>query len=61
MDELADAVEKIDSIPREQCRREFEERFTSEVMVAKYERVYHRLNGSDAIETESDSQAAAAR
>ena len=36
---------KIDSIPRERCRREFEERFTSEVMIAKYERVYHRLIG----------------
>jgi hypothetical protein len=30
-------------------------------MVAKYERVYDRLIGSDAIETESISQAAAAR
>jgi glycosyltransferase involved in cell wall biosynthesis len=43
VDELAAAVGKIDSISREQCRREFEERFTSEVMVAKYERVYQRL------------------
>jgi glycosyltransferase involved in cell wall biosynthesis len=61
VDDLVAAVEKIDSIPREQCRREFEERFTSEVMVAKYERVYDRLIGSEAIETESISQAAAAR
>jgi len=30
-------------------------------MVAKYERVYDRLIGSEAIETESISQSAAAR
>ena len=61
VDELAAAVEKIESIPREQCRREFEERFTSEAMIAKYERVYHRLMGSDAVETKFESQSAAAR
>ena len=49
-------MSKIDSIPRERCRREFEERFTSEVMVAKYERVYHRLIGADEIETEFDTR-----
>ena len=49
IDDLVAAVGKIDSIPRERCRREFEERFTSEVMIAKYERVYHRLIGMDAI------------
>lgn len=47
VDELVTAVGRIDSIPREQCRREFEERFSSEVMIAKYERVYHRLIGRD--------------
>lgn len=51
-DDLVAAVGKIDSISRAQCRREFEERFTSEVMVEKYERVYHRLMGSDSIEME---------
>jgi glycosyltransferase involved in cell wall biosynthesis len=62
IDELVAAVGKIDSISRAQCRREFEERFTSEVMVAKYEHVYHRLIGSHAIETAVDSvQAAVAR
>ena len=55
-DELVAAVRKIDSISRAQCRREFEERFTSEVMVAKYERVYRSLIGSDSIELETESQ-----
>ena len=61
VDELVAAVHKLDSISRERCRREFEERFTSEVMTAKYERVYHRLIGADAIESEEfESQQAAA-
>jgi glycosyltransferase involved in cell wall biosynthesis len=61
IDELVAAVGKIDSIPRERCRREFEERFTSEVMIAKYERVYHRLIGarSGEIETAFDTRQAA--
>jgi glycosyltransferase involved in cell wall biosynthesis len=48
IDELVDAVGKIDSISRARCRREFEERFTSEVMVAKYEKIYHCLIAQDA-------------
>jgi glycosyltransferase involved in cell wall biosynthesis len=61
VDELVAAVQRLDSISRERCRREFEERFTSEVMTAKYERVYHRLIGADAIESEEfESQQAAA-
>jgi glycosyltransferase involved in cell wall biosynthesis len=59
VDELVAAVGKIDSIPRARCRREFEERFTSEVMVAKYERVYYRLIGLDAIEPAFETQTAA--
>lgn len=59
IDQLVAAVGKIDSLSRERCRREFEERFTSEVMIAKYERVYHRLIGPDALETEFDTQQAA--
>jgi hypothetical protein len=56
---LVAAVGKIDSIPRERCRREFEERFTSEVMIAKYERVYHRLIGLDTLAPEFETQQAA--
>ena len=59
IDELVAAVGKIDSISREQCRREFEERFTSDVMIAKYERIYHRLIGVDAIAPEFETQEAA--
>jgi len=59
MDELVAAVGRINSIPRERCRREFEERFTSEVMVAKYECVYNRLIGAEAREPEFDTQQAA--
>ena len=58
-DELVAAVGKIDSISRARCRREFEERFTSEVMVAKYERVYRSLIGSHAVETGIDTLRAA--
>jgi len=62
IDELVAAVGKIESISRAQCRREFEERFTSEVMIDKYERVYHMLIGSDAVESEIElPQAALAR
>lgn len=43
IDQLVAAVEKIDSISRQQCRLEFEERFTTQVMVDKYEAVYHAL------------------
>jgi glycosyltransferase involved in cell wall biosynthesis len=59
IDDLVAAVRKIDSIPRERCRREFEERFTSEVMIAKYERVYHQLIGLDAIASEFETREAA--
>jgi glycosyltransferase involved in cell wall biosynthesis len=66
VDEMVEAVGKIDSISRQQCRREFEERFTSEVMIEKYERVYHRLINrairAEVVETEiASEQAAAAR
>jgi glycosyltransferase involved in cell wall biosynthesis len=43
IDQLVAAVERIDSISRERCRREFEERFTAEVMADKYEAVYHAM------------------
>lgn len=49
-------MSKIDSIRRERCRREFEERFTSEVMIAKYERVYRRLIACGEIEREFDTR-----
>jgi glycosyltransferase involved in cell wall biosynthesis len=45
IDQLVAAVGRIDSISRQRCRLEFEERFTAQVMVDKYEAVYdHVLN-----------------
>ncbi len=43
IDELVDAVQKIDQISRENCRAEFESRFTAEVMARNYEAVYYEL------------------
>jgi glycosyltransferase involved in cell wall biosynthesis len=43
VDEMVAAVHKIDTLSRERCRREFETRFTSEVMVDQYERVFRQL------------------
>lgn len=43
VDEMVAAVGKIGKLSREQCRREFETRFTAEIMVDRYEQVYRRL------------------
>jgi len=43
VDEMVAAVGKIAQLPREECRREFERRFTVETMVDKYEGVYRQL------------------
>ena len=59
IDDLVAAVANVDSIPRDRVRHEFEERFAAEVMVAKYERVYHRLIGMHAIAPEFETQQAA--
>jgi glycosyltransferase involved in cell wall biosynthesis len=40
VDQMVAAVARIDSISRERWRLEFEERFTAQVMVDKYEAVY---------------------
>lgn len=60
IDELVAAVGQIDSISRQRCRREFEERFAVEVMVDKYEAVYHRLLNRTAVDQEMFPQTAAA-
>jgi glycosyltransferase involved in cell wall biosynthesis len=41
--EMIAAVHKIEGLSRQRCREEFESRFTVEVMVDQYERVFHRL------------------
>jgi glycosyltransferase involved in cell wall biosynthesis len=45
-DDLVKAVRNIEGIPREGCRKEFETRFTAEVMATGYERVYLDLMGA---------------
>lgn len=43
VDEAVEAVGKIDSIDREQCRRHVEDNFTIERMVSGYEKVYEQI------------------
>ena len=47
VDEMVAAVDKVAQLPREECRREFERRFTVETMVDKYEAVYRHLIEKD--------------
>jgi glycosyltransferase involved in cell wall biosynthesis len=42
-DDLVKAVKNIESISRAACRKEFEKRFTADVMAAQYERIFHDL------------------
>jgi glycosyltransferase involved in cell wall biosynthesis len=43
VNDLVQAVHQISSISRQQCRAEFETRFTANVMAANYERIYQQL------------------
>ena len=43
VDELVDAVKRVDRLDRRECRREVEERFSASRMAADYERVYSQL------------------
>ncbi len=43
VEELVDAVKRIDQISRLRCREEFESRFTVEIMATNYEKVYWRV------------------
>ena len=47
LEELVAAVGKIGELSRQTCRREFETRFTAEVMAADYENAYYKLADSD--------------
>jgi glycosyltransferase involved in cell wall biosynthesis len=46
-DDLVAAVKSVESISRERCRQEFEERFSVERMIDGYEAVYQRLIDSN--------------
>jgi glycosyltransferase involved in cell wall biosynthesis len=50
LNELADGVEKISSISREECRRQFEARFTAECMAQNYVQVYSQLVGDGRVQ-----------
>jgi glycosyltransferase involved in cell wall biosynthesis len=41
--DLVSAVERVAGLSREACRKEFEQRFTVEIMADRYERVYRKL------------------
>jgi glycosyltransferase involved in cell wall biosynthesis len=43
LEELVSAVKKVAGLSRDVCRKEFDQRFTVEVMANRYEQVYHRL------------------
>jgi len=43
VDEMVAAVGKIGELSRQECRTEFENRFTAEIMVDRYEQVYRQL------------------
>jgi len=45
-DDLVKAVQNIESVPREGCRKEFETRFTADVMATQYEHIFHNLIGT---------------
>jgi glycosyltransferase involved in cell wall biosynthesis len=47
VDEMVAAVNKIGDLSRDNCRREFENRFTAEIMVDRYEQVYRKLVGEN--------------
>jgi glycosyltransferase involved in cell wall biosynthesis len=43
VDEIVAAIKRVGEFSREDCRREFEHRFSAKVMVDKYESAYRRL------------------
>jgi glycosyltransferase involved in cell wall biosynthesis len=42
-DDLVNAVKNIEKISREDCRKEFETRFTADVMAGQYEQIFRNL------------------
>lgn len=53
LDELVAAVENIDHISRKQCRQSFEQRFTSQTMVDKYEQIYRSIIESSIVKPQT--------
>ncbi|MCG8343701.1 MAG: glycosyltransferase family 4 protein [Chlorobiales bacterium] len=53
IDDFKDAVESIGNISRHACRKDFIERFSCKRMVDDYEKIFYRLNASEARKTVS--------
>jgi hypothetical protein len=43
VDDLVTAVRQVENLSRPLCRKDFEERFSIEVMADNYEKTYHQL------------------
>jgi glycosyltransferase involved in cell wall biosynthesis len=43
VDDIVQAIQKVDTLSRAQCRETFEKRFTAEIMVDNYERIYRGI------------------
>ena len=43
LEELVSAVKRVSGLSRQACRKEFEQRFTVEIMADRYEQVYRKL------------------
>jgi glycosyltransferase involved in cell wall biosynthesis len=43
VEDIVESINKIDTIPRLQCRATFEKRFTAEVMASNYEQIYRGI------------------
>jgi len=46
MNQMAQAIKKIGMIKRENCRKQVEEKFDSEIMVENYEKIYQQICGN---------------
>jgi len=51
VDEAVKAVEKIPEISRQACRQRVEEKFSLDVMVENYEKVYHQIFQLEALKS----------
>jgi glycosyltransferase involved in cell wall biosynthesis len=56
LEELVAAVNRVPGLSREACRKEFEQRFTVEIMVDRYEQVYRKLIEANNAATMNRSQ-----
>ena len=52
VDEAVKAVEKIPEISRRACRQRVEEKFSLDIMVTNYEKVYHKIFQLEALNLE---------